>query len=317
MLRRMSVVGRYAPSPTGALHLGNARTALLAWLDARSLGGRFLLRMEDLDPLRSSDEAACGILDDLRWLGLDWDEGPDTGGPSGPYEQSLRSDLYRAAVDRLVAGGRAFHCSCTRAEVARAANAPHAGEDGPRYPGSCRNGALHPERPTSVRLVVEPGPAAFDDLVHGPRTFDAGASVGDFIISRADGVAAYQLAVMLDDALMGVTRVVRGDDLLSSTPRQLLVARALGLSAPAYGHVPLLVGEDGHRLAKRGGALSLQALRARGVGPERVVGFLARTAGLDVEGPSHPAKLVDGFSLAALSSAPAVVTERDIAGLVG
>ncbi|MFM2152391.1 MAG: hypothetical protein RL199_826 [Pseudomonadota bacterium] len=313
----MSVVGRYAPSPTGALHLGNARTALLAWLDARSLGGRFILRMEDLDPMRSSEAAARGILDDLRWLGLDWDEGPGTGGPAGPYEQSRRGDLYRAAVERLLGAGRAFRCCCSRAEVARAANAPHAGEDGPRYPGTCRGGPAHAGRPMCVRLVVETGSLAFDDLVHGRKTFDVAASVGDFIVSRADGVAAYQLAVVLDDALMGVTRVVRGDDLLSSAPRQLMVARALGISEPAYGHVPLLVGEDGHRLAKRGGALSLQALRAQGVRPETVVGFLARTAGFAVDEPLTARSLVAGFSLGRLSREPSVVTERDIAALVG
>jgi glutamyl-tRNA synthetase len=313
----MTVVGRYAPSPTGALHLGNARTALLAWLDARSLGGRFLLRMEDLDPQRSTDAAARGVLDDLRWLGLDWDEGPDVGGPVGPYEQSRRDVLYRAAVERLVSSGKAFHCSCSRAEVARAANAPHAGEDGPTYPGTCRGGPAHAGRPMSVRLRAERGPVAFTDLVHGSQAFDVSGTVGDFIVSRADGVAAYQLAVVLDDSLMGVTRVVRGDDLLSSTPRQLLVARALELAEPAYGHVPLLVGEDGHRLAKRGGALSLQALRGRGVSPETVVGFLARTAGLDAPAPVPARALVDGFSLGRLSRGPAVVTERDIAALVG
>jgi glutamyl-tRNA synthetase len=313
----MTIVGRYAPSPTGALHVGNVRTALLAWLDVRSLGGRFILRMENLDPMRSSDEAAQGIVEDLRWLGLDWDEGPDVGGAHGPYVQSQRGALYRSAAEGLVESGLAFRCSCSRAEVARAANAPHAGEDGPRYPGSCRQGALHPERPQSTRLVVGPGSAPFLDLLHGPQSFDVAAAVGDFIVARADGVAAYQLAVMLDDALMGVTRVMRGDDLLASTPRQLLVARALGLTPPAYGHVPLMLGEDGHRLAKRGGALSLQALRAAGVRPEAVVGFLARSAGLEIPGPVSARELVRGFSLDRLSRRPAVVTGRDIEALVG
>ncbi len=317
MLRPMRARGRFAPSPTGALHLGNARTALVSWLDARASGGTYILRMEDLDTQRSSAAAATGILEDLRWLGLDWDEGPDVGGSVGPYEQSTRAELYRAALERLLATGAAFRCTCSRAEVARASQAPHAGDDGPRYPGLCRSGPLHPERPSSVRLRVEPGEVSFDDLVHGPQRFDVSAAVGDVVLQRADGVAAYQLAVAMDDAAMCVTRVVRGDDLLSSTPRQLLVYRALGLTPPEFAHVPLLVGEDGHRLAKRGGDLSLAALRARGVSAEQIVGFLAATLGLSDGRPVRSAELVRGFSLAALPRTPAVVKSQDIAALVG
>ncbi len=312
----MLIRGRFAPSPTGALHLGNARTALLAWLDIRAAGGAFVLRMEDLDPQRSSGVSSAGIIEDLQWLGLDWEEGPGVGGQVGPYNQSERAGLYVSAVERLLAEGKAFRCSCSRAEVARAANAPHAGEEGPRYPGTCRNRPAHPERPTSVRLRVEYGLVTFDDLFAGPQSFDVSQDSGDFVIQRADGVAAYQLAVALDDALMNMARIVRGDDLLSSTPRQLLVYRALGLSEPRFGHVPLMVGEDGHRLAKRGGSLTLQSLRARGVPPERVVGFLARTAGLGDGHPAHPRDLVDRFELSGLNHAPAVVTERDLQSLL-
>jgi glutamyl-tRNA synthetase len=311
----MTVRARFAPSPSGALHLGNARTALLAFLDARSLGGAFILRMDDLDPQRSLAEAAASILEDLRWLGLDWDEGPDVDGQYGPYLESQRDALYREAVDRLLKQGRAFECTCSRADLARAANAPHAGDDGPRYPGTCRGGATQPARLRSARLRVEPGAVRFDDLIHGPQSFDVCAEVGDFVIRRGDGVAAYQLAVAVDDAAMGITRVIRGDDLLSSTPRQLLVYEALGLRAPVFGHVPLMVGSDGHRLAKRGGSLTLQALRALGVPPERVVGFLARSAGLRVPESITAKELVGAFSIDQIGRDAAVVSEAAVAAL--
>jgi glutamyl-tRNA synthetase len=313
----MTARGRFAPSPTGALHLGNARTALLAYLDARSRGGAFVLRMEDLDPQRSSAESARRILADLRWLGLDWDEGPDVGGPFAPYTQSERSSLYSQAIAMLLARGLAFPCTCSRAEVARASNAPHLGEEGPRYPGTCRSGPSHRGRPASVRLRVEPGLVTFRDLVAGEQAFDVAEASGDVVIARADGVAAYQLAVAVDDAAMRMSHVLRGDDLLPSTPRQLLVYRALGLETPAFAHVPLMVGEDGHRLAKRGGALTLEALRERGVRPETVVGFLAATAGLGDGGPVRAAELVAGFALSKVARTPSVVTGRDIARLVG
>lgn len=316
----MRVRGRYAPSPTGPLHLGNVRSALLAWLDIRSAGGAFVLRMEDLDPQRSSAESARGIIDDLRWLGLDWDEGPDVGGTFGPYDQSARGELYRSAIDALTRDGAAYACTCSRAEVARTANAPHAGEDGPRYPGTCRAGPSHPERlkgASSIRLRVENGPVTFVDGLAGPQSFDVSAAVGDFVIRRVDGVAAYQLAVALDDARMGMTRVVRGDDLLPSTARQRLVYRALGLHEPSFAHLPLLVDETGHRLAKRGGALSVASLRASGVRPEAVVGFLASTAGLTDGRPIAARELIAGFALDRVARTPAIVTERDIAALVG
>jgi len=314
--------GRYAPSPTGALHLGNVRTALLAWLDARAHHGTFVLRLEDLDPQRSSTDAAKNLLDDLRWLGIDWDEGLDDAqtcmgrGPHAPYTQNERSYTYTAAIARLVDSGRAFACSCSRAEVARASGAPHAGEDGPRYPGTCRERPTHPERATSVRLRVGDGSPAFVDRVHGPQAFDVAGAVGDFVIRRVDGVAAYQLACAFDDGDMAITHVVRGDDLLASTPRQLLVLDALGLPKPSYAHVPLLLGEDGHRLAKRSGSQTIRALRERGAAPETIVGFLAKTAGLGDGGPCRVEELVADFDLATLSREPAVVTIRDIDALL-
>ena len=304
--------GRYAPSPTGPLHLGNARTALLAWLSARSAGGAFVMRVEDLDGPRVRPVLEGRILEELRWLGLDWDEGPDVGGALGPYRQSERSGRYREALERLRAAGLAYPCYCSRAEIARASQAPHAGEDGPRYPGTCRelSAAEQAERgrqrPPAWRLRVEDGPVTFHDAVHGERSFDVAGTVGDFVVARADGVASYQLAVTVDDAAMRISEVVRGDDLLPSTARQWLLYRALGLTPPRFGHVPLVVGPDGERLAKRHGALSVGELRDRGADPERVVGLLAALSGLAPAGARRrPRDLVAGFRLDAIPRFPA------------
>src|SRR5262245_7573494 len=298
--------GRYAPSPTGRLHLGNARTALLAWLDARSRGGAFIMRIEDLDRARVPAGAEQALLDDLGWLGLDWDEGPDRGGPFAPYRQSERGARYDAAIDRLLADGRAFPCACSRADVARAAQAPHeADEEGPRYPGTCRG--LDPDevharaaaqgRAPAIRFAGAGARIDFVDELHGAVAADA-AGVDDFVLRRADGTAAYQLAVVVDDAAMAVTRVVRGDDLLRSTPRQIALYRALGLPAPAFAHVPLVLTPSGERLAKRTRPEAIADLRARGVSPAAVVGALAASAGLVPPGDEvMPAALIGGFSL--------------------
>jgi glutamyl-tRNA synthetase len=307
--------GRFAPTPTGPLHLGNARTALLSWLAARAAGGRWLMRVEDLDRARVRPGLEARILDELRWLGLDWDEGPDLGGGAGPYRQSERQDRYDAALARLREAGLVYPCFCSRAEIARAAEAPHGlSDEGPRYPGTCarlpadEEGRRSASRRPAWRLRVRPGAVRFDDGVHGPREVDVGAEVGDFVVARADGVPAYQLAVVVDDAAMGVTDVVRGDDLLSSTGRQLLLFEALALPAPRFGHVPLVVGEDGERLAKRHGALSLGELRERGADPRAVVGLLAALSGLAPPGARRsPAELVPGFDLGRLPRTPAVL----------
>jgi len=322
---RMSPRGRFAPSPTGPLHLGNARTALLSWLDARARGGAWLMRVEDLDGPRVRPGMEARLLDELRWLGLDWDEGPDVGGPAGPYRQSELSGRYQSALAALTAAGLAYPCFCSRAEIAAAASAPHGPSDeGPRYPGTCR--ALTADevarraatRRPAWRLRVEPGEVAFQDGVHGPCAHDVARETGDFVVMRADGIAAYQLAVALDDAAMGITDVVRGDDLLPSTSRQLLVYRALGLAAPAFAHVPLVVGEDGARLAKRHGALSLGELRERGVRPEAVVGLLAALSGLCAPGTRCAAReLVGGFRLALVPRTPALLRGGEVEGLVG
>jgi glutamyl-tRNA synthetase len=320
----VSIRGRFAPSPTGALHLGNARTALLSWLAVRAAGGAYVMRVEDLDRPRVRPGLEARILDELRWLGLDWDEGPDVGGPAGPYRQSERAGRYADALARLRAAGHAYPCFCSRAEIALAARAPHGPTDeGPRYPGTCRE--LDPAetarrsatRAPAWRLRVPEGPVSFEDLVHGVCTRDVAAETGDFVIARADGIAAYQLAVVVDDDAMGITDVVRGDDLLASTARQLLIYRALGLAAPRFAHVPLVVGEDGARLAKRHGALSVAELRARGADPRAVMGLLAELSGLAAAGARPwPGALVPGFDLARVPRAPAVLTAARLTALL-
>jgi glutamyl-tRNA synthetase len=308
--------GRYAPSPTGAIHLGNARTALLAWLDARARGADFIVRVEDLDRARLQEGAEARLLDDLRWLGLDWDEGPDRGGAVGPYRQSERVARYEEVIARLLAAGRAFLCACSRADVARAASAPQgADEEGPRYPGTCRGlpaadieaRAAAQGRAPAVRFDGRGEAFYFDDELRGAVASGPGG-VDDFVLRRADGTAAYQLAVVVDDAAMGVTRVVRGDDLLSSSPRQLALYAALALPAPAFAHVPLVLAPGGERLAKRTRPASLGDLRARGLAPEAVVGALAASAGLCAQGERPRAwDLVGGFSLARVAKDPVVI----------
>ena len=279
--------GRLAPSPTGALHLGNARTFLLAWLSVRSQGGRVVLRVEDLDGPRVKPGAAAAAIEDLRWLGLDWDEGPDCPGDFGPYVQTERVESYRRGLDQLRDGAHVYPCVCTRGDIALAASAPHPGEEGPRYPGTCR-GRFESEtaaqsntgRPPALRFQVPPGPVCFEDHSHGLIAIDVAAQVGDFVVRKGNGTVAYQLAVVLDDAAMGITEVVRGDDLISSTPRQLLLYRALSLPVPTFRHVALVVGRDGLRLAKRHGDTRIASFRQQGIAPERIVGLLAHWSGM-------------------------------------
>jgi glutamyl-tRNA synthetase len=283
------------------------------------------MRVEDLDRARVRPGLEARILDELRWLGLDWDEGPDVGGAKGPYRQSERLASYEAALERLRAAGRVYPCFCSRAEIARAAEAPHGPSDeGPRYPGTCAGLSREDAERRSAgrrpawRLRVPPGAVRFVDGVHGQREIDVAAEVGDFVVARADGVPAYQLAVVVDDAAMGVTDVVRGDDLLSSTGRQLLLYAALSLPAPRFAHVPLVVGEDGERLAKRHGALSLGELRERGADPRAVVGLLAALSGLAPPGARlSPSDLVPVFDLARIPRSPAVLAPQAVAALVG
>jgi glutamyl-tRNA synthetase len=305
--------GRYAPSPTGGLHLGNARTALLAWLHVRAAGGRLVLRVEDLDAGRVRPGLMERQLAELRWLGLDWDEGPDVGGAHAPYVQSERMERYEAALAVLAERGLLFACTCSRRDIARAASAPHAGDEGPRYPGTCRDRLVDPGLASyltlglgdaALRVRVEPGAVGFDDEVAGPQQFDPGAEGGDFVVRRRDGAPAYQLAVVVDDAAMRITHVLRGADLLPSTARQLLLFRALGLAEPAFLHVPLLLGPDGERLAKRHGAVSLGELREGGADPAAVLGWLAAGSGLAAAGERVAAtELIRRWDAAAIGRA--------------
>lgn len=303
--------GRFAPSPTGELHLGNARTALFAWLWARSERGGFTLRIEDLDRPRVRPGLAEKQLEELRWLGLDWDEGPDAGGSRGPYLQSERALIYQAALARL--GDQVYDCFCSRAEIAASASAPNGPEgDGPRYPGLCAklNQAQRSERrrtrPPALRLRVPPGEIQFHDEIQGDQSIDPQAQVGDFVLRRADGIHSYQLAVAVDDAAMGVTQVLRGADLLSSTARQIVLHRMLGNRLPRWAHAPLLLGASGERLAKRDRAASLSALRARGADPRRLVAELARSLALGMgrAAPCTPRDLLPGFRLGDLPREP-------------
>jgi glutamyl-tRNA synthetase len=277
----------------------------VAWLAARAAGGRLVLRIEDLDPPRVVPGAADALIDDLRWLGLDWDEGPDVGGPHAPYEQSLRAARYDAALAALERSGRLFRCTCTRAEVQVASSAPH-GDLGPRYPGTCRQAPQRPERPPSLRFRMGEG-EAFVDRVYGSQPASAG---DDFIVQRSDGLYAYQLAVVVDDIAMGITEVVRGADLLSSTPRQIALYRALDATPPSFAHVPLVLGPDRQRLAKRHGSIAIADYRAAQIAPERVIGMLAASLGLCREGALvRPLELLSRFELARLPLEPMVLSD--------
>lgn len=294
--------GRFAPSPSGRMHLGNLFSFLLAWLDARSVGGRVVLRMEDLDPDRTGGPWTSLLVEDLKWLGLTWDEGYGLGGPNGPYRQRERTALYDEAFRKLQDQGVVYPCWCSRNQRL-AASAPHPGEV--RDLGRCACYHLSDRARAAKALVKAPAWKAavprevvsFHDLIQGPQYFDLARDCGDFVIRRADGVYGYQLAVTVDDALMGVTRVVRGRDLLDSAARQLWLMERLGCPAPVYGHVPLLVAEDGRRLSKRDGDLDLGALRER-YGPEALLTGLLRAAGvLTEDGKWDAAALARRFSL--------------------
>ena len=268
--------GRIAPSPTGFLHVGHASTFGTAFQWAHQAGGRLVLRDEDLDPQRSRPEYASAILEDLRWLGIRWDEGPDVGGPFGPYKQSERRVTYVDVWTRLREQGVLYPCSCSRRDLAEAAQAPHDNpeNDEPLYSGRCREQTSDATDPggTTWRFRVPDGaPLRFDDGSAGAQAYTAGKDFGDFIVWRRDDVPAYQLAVVADDVAMKITEVVRGRDLLKSTARQLLLYEALRIAPPAFFHCPLVSDENGQRLAKRHDAMSLRALRAAGVAPADVI----------------------------------------------
>lgn len=264
----MAEKGRFAPSPSGRMHLGNLFSFYVAWLDARSVGGKVVLRMEDLDPDRTGEPWTGYIVEDLRWLGLDWDEGYGAGGPDGPYCQSERTALYDAAFEKLKAQEAVYPCWCSRAQRL-AASAPHPGEERDLGHCPCRD-LSRAEREAKAMVKAPAWKAAlphetvrFRDLIQGEQAFDLARDCGDFVVRRADGVYGYQLAVTVDDALMGVTRVVRGRDLLDSAARQIWLMERLGYHPPVYAHVPLLLAPDGRRLSKRERDLDMGVLRER------------------------------------------------------
>src|SRR5580658_1978187 len=265
--------GRLAPSPTGYLHLGHARTFWIAQQRALAARGALVLRDEDLDPARSQPHFRQAMMEDLQWLGLRWQEGPDVGGPFAPYTQSQRHPLYREAWRRLLAGGWIYPCRCSRKDLALAMQAPH--DDEGIYPGTCRPVAtsqVTEETRANWRFRVPDGKAIeFEDLHFGPQRFVAGQDFGDFLVWRRDDLPSYQLAVVVDDAAMRITEVVRGADLLKSTARQIPLARALGVPSPAWYHCDLLLDERGERLAKRHDALSLRSLREQGKRPDELL----------------------------------------------
>jgi glutamyl-tRNA synthetase len=297
----MTVIGRLAPSPTGSLHVGNVRTFLWAWLSARAQGGRVLLRVEDLDTPRLREGVVPKMIDDLRWLGFDWD--------GDVAVQSERRAHYKDVFARL--SGKVYPCRCTRGDIAAAQSAPHEGDQEPRYPGTCRSFG---GPGIAWRLRVEPGAVEFEDRLYGRQSIDVAATVGDFVVARTPEQPAYQLAVVADDLAQGVTEVVRGDDLIASTARQILVHRALGAAPPAYAHVPLVVGTDGKRLAKRFGDAQIATLRAGGVPPERIIGVLADWSGLGA-GDATPACLVPKWSWDKVPKERLVLTPERLAAL--
>lgn len=312
-MSEIRVKARFAPSPTGEIHLGNLRTALFNYLYARGNGGVFLLRIEDTDAERSRPEYAGAMMDELKWLGLDWQEGPDADGGQGPYFQAQRSAVYQRYYDRLEQSGASYPCFCSDAQLKLARKAQRAAGQPPRYPGTCAGLSAEEVsrklaqggRPT-LRFRVPPGRSVeFDDLVRGAQRF-ASDDIGDFIIRRSDGRPAFFFSNAIDDALMRITHVLRGEDHLTNTPRQLLILEALGLRPPAYGHLSLLVGDDGTPLSKRHGSRSVRQLREDGYLAGALLNYLARLghsydndgfAGLDV--------LAKDFALDRLGRAPA------------
>ncbi len=310
-------VTRLAPSPTGALHLGNARTFLINWLLARKNNWRILLRIENIDGPRIKHGADVQAIDDLRWLGIDWDE--------EPIYQSARLPHYSEAVASLLRSGKAYPCVCSRKESQQAGSAPHAEDGSAVYPGTCRgrfkdidDARNQTRREPAIRFRVDARPFDFVDQFKGPQHWDdLERQLGDFVIAKADGSPAYHLAVVVDDAAMSVTHVVRGDDLLDSTPRQILLYHALNGAEliPAYTHLPLLIGEDGRRLAKRHGDTRLSHYRSLGVSAGRVRALLARSMGIECENEIAVDAMLKAYSLQRLSADPMIVRQADDAWL--
>jgi glutamyl-tRNA synthetase len=310
----MTVRCRFAPAPSGSLHVGNVRSALFSWLTARHHRGAFVLRVEDTDASRVTEEAYRGVLDDLRWLGLDWDEGPDVGGPHGPYRQSERQGVYREMTAKLVEAGHAYRCWCTPEELEERRQAALARGEPPGYDGTCRSraedeiAAFEAERrPFAIRFRMPERERVVDDLVKGEVRWSA-RDLRDFVIVRSDGSPVFLLAVAVDDMLMQITHVVRGDDLLASAPRNAAVIEALGGTPPAYAHVPQVLGPDGKPLSKRHGATSVASFREQGFVPEALVNYLALLGWAKDDHTTFLGRneLVEAFDLSHVSHNPAV-----------
>ncbi|TWU59111.1 Glutamate--tRNA ligase 1 [Rubripirellula tenax] len=284
VIRDTLTTSRLAPSPTGAQHLGNARTYLIAHWSAMASDARMVLRIEDVDSPRVKPWASQQAIDDLAWLGITWDEGPDVGGPHAPYVQTERLELYRSALDRLIVAERVYPCVCTRKDIDDAGSAPHFEHEGAIYPGTCsrwRHGdAIPPAGQFCWRFRSGDRSIGFDDLVIGPQSCVPQTSLGDFAVTQKNGAPSYQLAVVVDDAAMGITEVVRGNDLVASTFRQLEIYEALGTTPPRFAHVPLVRGDDGRRLAKRHGDTRLSHYREQGIAPETIVRWAAESVDL-------------------------------------
>lgn len=304
-LRAGVLCGRLAPSPTGLLHLGNAWAFWAAWLGARAAKGKVILRVEDIDPARARAEYTDALVEDLAWLGLDWDTGPGRNNDPAVYTQSLRGELYAAALRSLGDLGVVYPCYCTRKELRGLAGAPHVDDAGAPYPGVCRS--LRPEeraareaagRRAALRLACPADTVwTFEDMAAGPQAMTLAECGGDFALRRSDGVFAYQLAVVIDDIAMGVTQVVRGRDILPSTPRQMYLYSLFGAEPPRYAHLPLVRDHEGERLAKRHASLTVRALREAGVRPEVILGWLAFASGLREEfAPLRAGDALAGFA---------------------
>ena len=306
---------RFAPSPTGHLHVGNVRTAIFNWLFARKAGGPFIIRIEDTDIVRSEERFEGLIYEDLRWLGLRWDEGPDVAGPHSPYRQSERLDLYRAKASQLVQSQRAFHCFCSEAELET--QAEHAKQAGIpwKYPGTCQSLSEEEVRhrlehgdASVIRLKVREGQIRFHDVVHGAMEFSSEV-ISDPILIRSSGLPTYNYAVVMDDAMMEITHVIRGDDHLSNTPKQVLIYEAFGWPLPAFAHLSTILGSDHTRLSKRHGATSVKNLQDLGILPEALVNYLALLGWAPREGQSEIlplAELIQSFELERVSKSAAV-----------
>ncbi|HZB00954.1 MAG TPA: glutamate--tRNA ligase [Actinomycetota bacterium] len=310
----MTVRCRFAPAPSGSIHVGNARTALFSWLHARGNGGAFVLRVEDTDPSRVTDEASQGVLADLRWLGVDWDEGPDVGGPHAPYRQSERREIYREMTGRLLESGHAYRCWCTPEELEERRKAALSRGEPPGYDGRCRTRSADEiarfeaeGRPAAVRFRMPEREQVVHDLVKGEVRWTAN-DLRDFVIVRSDGSPVFLLAVAVDDLLMEITHVVRGDDLLSAAPRNAAVIDALGGTPPEYAHVPQVLGPDGKPLSKRHGATSVEAFREHGFLPEALVNYLALLGWAKDDHTTFLSRdeLVESFDLSHVSHNPAV-----------